>query len=244
MNITITIGWTKSRVVDGHLVYSSFSGFEHGEQQHTETITVDVPQDLIDDTRFNWLDRVAECVYEALNSPSTWTKSSPLVGEIQQAIAATGYRGQGAHYSLSTGDTVTIGNILMECESVGFRQRLSHRDWFLFTEFLTGASTHPTDNRRNALAIRMGRDIGCEEDVVAIIKAKRRERLTRLTVWQRKWGARTSRRPQRGRHHDSWAIREAYVRADGSHYSAHIGYGHTVRADHGIDDHPYRKQVS
>lgn len=243
MDITMTIGWTKSEVVDGSLVYSSFMGYEHGAKQHTETITVDVPEHLLHEWHLRGYHRdemLAEFVFAATNAPTHVAGS--LDERIHNAIAATGYRGHGAHWSFSTGDTVTIGNVMLECQAVGFRRRLTERDLFVFTEFITGGSTHPTDNRRNVLAIRLGRELGCVEDVLAIIKAKRRRSLTQAIIWQRRWATRISRRPQRSRNHDSWAIREHYVRADAIDYAHHLGYGHAVRAEHGIDDHPYNKR--
>ena len=45
----------------------------------------------------------------------------------------------------------------------------------------------------------------------AILDARARW-LDWVTTTQRKWQASISRRPARGRHHDSWDIREKYVR--------------------------------
>jgi hypothetical protein len=45
---------------------------------------------------------------------------------------------------------------------------------------------------------------------------------------QRNWGSKVSRRPQRGNHHDSWAIREAYMRCKGD-YMDHLRYAHKVQ---------------
>lgn len=53
---------------------------------------------------------------------------------------------------------------------------------------------------------------GEREYVLGKILARRRARLDANTVSQRDWQARVSRRPQRGKHYDSWALREKYVR--------------------------------
>lgn len=116
---------------------------------------------------------------------------------------------------------------------------MSRLDLFIFTEFFTGGTSCLVDNRRNALALKVARQLGCYDEVVAIIKRRRREHLTGVTLWQREWGTKVSRRPQRGRHHDSWAIRESCVRADGSDYSKHLAWGHHKRAEFGLDDSPY-----
>lgn len=114
---TLIIGWTKSDMANG---YSSFDGYRHGAQQHTETIEIETG--ALDDFA------VCEAVFEATNAPAP---SGEIGTEIVRAIAATGYRGQGAHYSLSTGDTVTIDGRMYACESVGFVlvQPLVENDW-------------------------------------------------------------------------------------------------------------------
>ena len=112
MNIDITIGWTKSDRANG---YSSFDGYRVGAEQHTETITLD-----IDTTQP--IDRLAavivEAVFVATNSPFEVTG---MTARIRDAIEATGYRGADAHYSISTGDTVTIGEVTWACESFGWK---------------------------------------------------------------------------------------------------------------------------
>lgn len=47
---------------------------------------------------------------------------------------------------------------------------------------------------------------------VELALACRKDTLKRDTLWQREWGTKVSRRPARGRHHDSWSIRERYIR--------------------------------
>ena len=112
--IEITIGWTKSDMERG---YSSFSGYQPGAAQHTETIEVETlpfegePQKTVE--------AIAEAAFVATNSPYEVTG---LAAQIREAIAATGYRGQGAHYSLSVGDTVTVGEVMLACESFGWQR--------------------------------------------------------------------------------------------------------------------------
>lgn len=67
-------------------------------------------------------------------------------------------------------------------------------------------------NKVNAFALRVARQNGDETMVLAMILRKRGWALAQTVISQRKWQASVSRRPQRGRHHDSWAIREKYVR--------------------------------
>jgi len=47
---------------------------------------------------------------------------------------------------------------------------------------------------------------------IELALACRKDTLKRDTEWQRYWGSKVSRRPARGNHHDSWSIRERYVR--------------------------------
>lgn len=63
-----------------------------------------------------------------------------------------------------------------------------------------------------AMALRLARSEGCYEEVARMALDARRSRSVRYTLWQREWQTKVSRRPQRGRHHDSWSIRENYVR--------------------------------
>lgn len=78
-------------------------------------------------------------------------------------------------------------------------------DWLISQH--TSASNMPADLKMNAILIREYGDRARE-----IILAKRAERRVQDTLRQRKWQTNTSRRPARGRHHDSWSIREKYVR--------------------------------
>ena len=62
-----------------------------------------------------------------------------------------------------------------------------------------------------SLAERMG--FSRREAMLRIVR-KNRWWLDYETTHQRMWQSKVSRRPARGRHHDSWAIREKYVRCN------------------------------
>lgn len=110
---TITIGWTKSDRATG---YSSFDGYKPGAKQHTETFDLDFEPD-----GNPWDDAVAiaEAAFHATNAP--FVTAASLAGRMAEAISATGYHGEGAHYSLSVGDTVTInGEVMLACGRMGW----------------------------------------------------------------------------------------------------------------------------
>lgn len=82
---------------------------------------------------------------------------------------------------------------------------------FTLQSLMIGSTSCGVDNKRNVLLLRAF--TGTErEEVMAMIIAARRKHRTHTTMLQRYWQTRTSRRPQRGRHYDSWSIRERYVR--------------------------------
>ncbi len=91
---------------------------------------------------------------------------------------------------------------------------MSTLDMFVFDQ-ATGGTRGTVDNRRNVFALRNARQVGCYDEVLELILHKRRQYLIWLTDRQRDWQTKVSRRPQRGRHHDSWNIREKYVRCTG-----------------------------
>lgn len=76
----------------------------------------------------------------------------------------------------------------------------------------------PVDRKSTAYALRLARAEGPDvyADILAHAIAQRAEWRTWLTLSQRKWQTNVSRRPQRGNHHDSWTIRERYVRCSNS----------------------------
>lgn len=83
---------------------------------------------------------------------------------------------------------------------------------YVIEMFFIGATNHPVDNKRNALALRIAKAEGCYDEVLSEIRRRRAVRLQETIRSQRHWQTNVSRRPQRGRHHDSWSIREKYVR--------------------------------
>lgn len=120
--VEVTVGWSKSRTekdpVTGRefLAYSSFSdGYRPEEQQHTESMVLEVPE--------HWTaEQVAETVFMATNQPSWEPEEGTPEAQVLAALKAAGYRGQGAHYSLSTGDTVTVDGVMVECGSFGWKR--------------------------------------------------------------------------------------------------------------------------
>ena len=76
-------------------------------------------------------------------------------------------------------------------------------------DLMTGHSLtrSPVDRARAAIAIR------AYPDALPMVLAKRADWLVWLTLAQRDWQTKVSRRPSKAKHHDSIAIREKYVRA-------------------------------
>lgn len=118
--VEVIVGWTKSDVERDEkgravrVIYSPFcDGYKPGASQHTESMTLTVAD--------HWdIERVAEAVFVATNAPHAHVKGSPEE-QVYDALVAVDYRGQGAHYSLSTGDTVTVDGHMVECSSVGWK---------------------------------------------------------------------------------------------------------------------------
>jgi hypothetical protein len=79
-------------------------------------------------------------------------------------------------------------------------------------ERMVGDSTTIVGKQSVSMALRLAKTEGCYKEVAQLALDARRASLTWLTVTQRKWQTKVSRRPQRGNHHDSWSIREKYVR--------------------------------
>lgn len=112
MQIDVTIGWTISDRATG---YSSFDGYRPGARQHTETLSIDLGE--TDQPVDRLVEMIAEAAFEATNSPAP---QMVVAQKIATALAATGYRGAEAHYSLSTGDTVTVGEVTLACARFGW----------------------------------------------------------------------------------------------------------------------------
>lgn len=83
---------------------------------------------------------------------------------------------------------------------------------FALENLVLGSTPSPVDNVRAVMALSWARHHNCYREVQAMILRKRREHRTWVTLVQREWQTKVSRRPSRGRHHDSWSIREGYVR--------------------------------
>lgn len=112
--LEVTVGWTRSDETSG---YCSFMGYKPGASQHTEVLEIEVAEDFgpIEGNMY----ALAEAAFVATNSEGPL---SPLAQSIRTALDATGYRGQGAHYSLSVGDTVTVGEVMLACASLGWER--------------------------------------------------------------------------------------------------------------------------
>lgn len=116
MIVDVTIGWTKSDMANG---YSSFNGYKPGAQQHTETVHVVVTEEDAALRPEQVVEKIADAAFAATNSPGLL---SALAAQIRKGIKATGYRGEGAHYSLSVGDTVTVNEVTLACEDFGWKR--------------------------------------------------------------------------------------------------------------------------
>ena len=115
MQIDVTIGWTMSDRANG---YSSFDGYRPGARQHTETISIDWDLDL---NIAHAPEHIAEACFEVTNAP--YVIETGIAGQITEALAATGYHGeQAGHYSLSVGDTVTVGEVTLACDRFGWKR--------------------------------------------------------------------------------------------------------------------------
>ena len=68
------------------------------------------------------------------------------------------------------------------------------------------------DRKYQAMMLRSAKTPQDYQLIMAIIIEARAYWRARITRWQREWQSKVSRRPQRTRHHDSWALRESYVR--------------------------------
>ena len=84
---------------------------------------------------------------------------------------------------------------------------------FRITSPTTG---HPPNLVTAGALLREARRLGQYTEALRWLARARRDNLTTLTLRQRHWMTSTSRRPARGRHHDSWAIREKYTQIGNS----------------------------
>lgn len=115
-DITVTIGWTRS---DPDTGYSSFTdGYRPGAAQHRLTVHVSVPDDA--DVAAA-VEAIAEAAFTATNHPAPETLTG-YARQIYDGITASGYHGREAHYSLSVGDTVTVGEVTLACAPTGWQR--------------------------------------------------------------------------------------------------------------------------
>lgn len=120
-DVEVVIGWTIS---DPETGYSSFmDGYRPGAKQQRVMVHVDKPQ-------YGSLAEAVETIAEAAFTATNHPDPEHLTGyarQIHDGIYASGYRGQGAHYSLSAGDTVTISEVTLACANTGW-QRVAYAD--------------------------------------------------------------------------------------------------------------------
>jgi hypothetical protein len=126
--VTIIIGWTKHDGPRDQMAYTPFwDGWTPGQAQHYETIEVTLPDVLEYPGEISERD-LAEACFAATNAPvaegrpTSYWRNGSVVARVWEAIQATGYRGEQAHYSLSVGDTVIINGAIWSCERVGWRK--------------------------------------------------------------------------------------------------------------------------
>lgn len=74
-----------------------------------------------------------------------------------------------------------------------------------------GAFIHPGQRAAIIGYLAIAERDGCRAEALDILRQALRINLEWHTLTQRKWQNNVSRRPQRGKHHDSWAIREKHV---------------------------------
>lgn len=71
--------------------------------------------------------------------------------------------------------------------------------------------TSPSNRLIIGALYREAKRTGTVDVFMAVYRRKREEYVRGLILRQRDWQTKVSRRPARGRHHDSWTIRERYV---------------------------------
>lgn len=74
-----------------------------------------------------------------------------------------------------------------------------------------GAFTHAGQRAAILGYLLVAERAGCRAEAVDFLRQRMRDNLEWHTLTQRKWQTSVSRRPSRGRHHDSWDIRERHV---------------------------------
>jgi hypothetical protein len=116
---TIHIGYTKvvrPEAGAGFGYVPMADGYRPGAEQHVVTITVDLSPSLQPY-------RIAELVFIATNAPEELLAEGSAEELIRLAIEDTGYKGVEAHWSLSVGDTVQVGDgPRWACEASGWTE--------------------------------------------------------------------------------------------------------------------------
>jgi len=97
-----------------------------------------------------------------------------------------------------------------------------------FDMLLSSCTEHRTDRQRAVMAFAACRNDNERRFVRRIFLLKREAWIDGLCVNQRRWQASVSKNPKKGNHHDSWALREQYMRCHGS-YHDYMPYAQEVR---------------
>lgn len=99
----------------------------------------------------------------------------------------------------------------------------------------------PREWLRTKAVLAFADSMGFGDRAREVLMDKRRERLRKEVVQQRKWQTKVSRRPLRGYHSDSWAIREQYV--SGHRAGAYAWAKRTHRMSRSVWDGSGRSEV-
>lgn len=94
-----------------------------------------------------------------------------------------------------------------------------HASDYAVIDSMTSGANHTHALHGNAVAIRL-----YGQPAVKVILEKRAKHRAWQEATARKWQHTSSRRAQRNNHHDSWSIRESYVRYSDSSGASYIGF--------------------
>lgn len=92
-----------------------------------------------------------------------------------------------------------------------FKELYWHDPTFRAVADMVKATGYPADRKSTALALRMARQLGIYNEILEYALAERRHWRKWLTLTQAKW-MQSARHTGALSHHDSWSIREQYVR--------------------------------
>lgn len=114
--VEVRIGWTKNTDETRAEGYVSFhDGYQPGREQVTlDLVLQNVSVDMTPE-------HIAEAAFIATNAPFVGDPFG-LPAVIADMIGDAGYHGEDAHYSLSVGDTVTVGEVMLACASLGWER--------------------------------------------------------------------------------------------------------------------------